>query len=273
MSKFLGITFADQNVQPSDDAAVRRAALSDGFLYGCELSYAGSTLTMASGQIIACGRQFEHPTSDNWAVVDATSGYARLLLTIDLSRTSTEDAFDQVTDTIEYATSVDGFPVLEQEDINTSGLRYQVVACVVSLGTGGITGIVEQIGRSYARPPLKLVWELPSGVSSMSAGKLTLTSGKYAHYLVDFGSNDYSIIVRSGRKAYGQRVFIEESTSTSATRITFYSRMLTFPPTGSNIVTIEDARRTYYTTSSGWLKTETSNATLVPHKIWGIEGV
>lgn len=147
-TNFTGITFAQQKVAPSDDALVRRAILQDGILTGCELSYSGSTLTMASGQLMICGRQVRHPAAQNWPVVDATSGYARLLLTIDLTRTATKDAFDQVVDTIEYATSIDGFPSLEQTDINWAGTRYQVAACVVSLSTGGISDIVSQLSSS-----------------------------------------------------------------------------------------------------------------------------
>ena len=147
-SNFTGVTFAKQKVAPSDDAIIRRAALSDGILTGCALSYSGSTLTMAAGQLLVCGRQIRHPSSQNWAVVDATSGYARVVLTIDLTRTASKDVFDQVLDTIEYASSADGFAALEQADVNASGVRYQVVLAVVSLGTGGITGIVSQLQKS-----------------------------------------------------------------------------------------------------------------------------
>lgn len=147
-SNFTGITFPKQRVAPSDDAIIRRAILPDGILTGCDISYSGSTLTMAAGQLMICGRQVRHPSSQNWAVVDATSGYARLLLTIDTTRTSTKDVFDQVLDTIEYASSEDGFPDLETADINASGTRYQVAACVVSLGAGGITGIKSQLEKS-----------------------------------------------------------------------------------------------------------------------------
>lgn len=150
MSNFTGATFANQRVTPSDDAVIRRAILSDGILTGCELSYSGSTLTMAAGRLLACGRQFRHTAAQNWAVADATSGYARLLLTIDLTKPATKTAFDQVEDTIEYASSVDGFPALTQEDLNGSGTVYQIVACVVALGTGGITGIVSRLDKCAA---------------------------------------------------------------------------------------------------------------------------
>lgn len=147
-TNFTGVTFAKQKVTPSYDGIVRRALLTDGTLTGCDMSYSGSTLTMAAGQLMICGRQIVHPSSQNWAVTEQTSGYARLVITIDLTRTSTKDNFDQVVDTIQYATSVNGFPALEQSDINTSGTKYQVAACVVSLGTGGITGIVSKLEKS-----------------------------------------------------------------------------------------------------------------------------
>lgn len=147
---FRGVTFAEQAVTPADDAIVRRAILPDGILTGCEISYSGSTLTMAAGFIIACGRTFQHTTAQNWAVVDASSGYARLVLTIDLTKTATEDTFKQIDSAIEYASSEDGFVGLDQQDINLSGTRYQICAAVVSLGVGGITGIVSQLEKSRA---------------------------------------------------------------------------------------------------------------------------
>ena len=145
---FTGVTFTDQKVTPSDDAAIRKAALADGILSGCPLSYAGSTLTMGAGLLLACGRQFRHTASQNWAVTGATSGFARLLLTIDLTRAATKETFDQVVDSIEYAASVDGFAPLQQNNVNESGSVYQMVACVVSLGTGGITGFVWKMGAA-----------------------------------------------------------------------------------------------------------------------------
>ena len=147
-SNFAGVTFENQAATPSDDAVIRRAILSDGILDGCELSYTGSTLTMAAGQMMICGRQVKHTSTQNWAVADETTGYARLLLTTDLTRTSTKDTFDQVVDTIEYASSIDGFASLVQEDINASGTRYQIVAAVVSLAAGGISAIVDKLGQS-----------------------------------------------------------------------------------------------------------------------------
>lgn len=170
-SNFTGVTFPMQKVAPSDDAIIRRAILPDGILTGCAISYSGSTLTMAAGQLMVCGRQIRHPSSQNWAVVDATSGFARLVLSIDLSRTSTTESFDQVLDAIEYASSEEGFAELEQSDINVSGTRYQVTVCVVSLGAGGITGIVDQLPLSRVDGSGGLNFKVVGGLTQPSDPK------------------------------------------------------------------------------------------------------
>lgn len=145
MADFSGVTFAKQNVTPADDGLVRRALLSDGILTGCNFSYSGYTLSMSAGALIVCGRQIRHPSAQNWAVVGAKSGYARLVLDIDLTKSSTKELFEQVSTTLEYATDEAGFTELIQEDLNVSGSHYQIALCVVSLGEAGITGIVSQL--------------------------------------------------------------------------------------------------------------------------------
>lgn len=143
---FPGGTFAHQKITPSEDAAFRRAVLDDGILNGCGFSYSGTTLTMGPGLLFLCGRVVRHPLAQHWPVVDATTGYARLVLTVDLSRTATVDEFDQVVDSIEYADTIDGFAPLIREDINVGETKYQAAVCAVSLGAAGITGIVQKLG-------------------------------------------------------------------------------------------------------------------------------
>lgn len=143
---FPGGTFANQKITPSEDAAFRQAVLGDGILNGCAFSYSGTTLTMGPGLLFLCGRIARHPLAQHWPVVDATSGFARLVLTVDLSRTATANEFDQVVDSIEYADTVDGFAPLIHEEINAGETRYQTAVCVVSLGAAGITGIVQKLG-------------------------------------------------------------------------------------------------------------------------------
>lgn len=171
MSEFFsGITFPWQKVTPSDDASVRRSVLADGVLSGCEISYIGSTLTMGSGLLIGCGRQFRHTTVQNFAVTGASSGYARLVITIDTTKASTKDAFNQIDCAIEYATSLDGFTQLRQDDINEDGTVYQIQICVVSLGTGGISGIVDVVKKAGASKHSNKTLTAAGWVPSETAG-------------------------------------------------------------------------------------------------------
>jgi hypothetical protein len=148
---FTGVTFPFQKVTPSDDAIVRRAVITDGILSGCKLTYAGTGLTMEAGYLLICGRQIRHGVTETWDFGGATSGYARLVLTIDATKTSTLDAFDMVDVSVEYATAEDGFYSLIQEDINTSGTKYQATVCIVSLTDGGINAIVQQLPAAAAK--------------------------------------------------------------------------------------------------------------------------
>lgn len=147
MSNFAGVTFANQHISPADDAVVRRAVLADGILTGCDVSFSGAAVTMAAGCLLLCGRQINHTQSQSWDMSGSTSGFARLLLTIDLTRTATEAEFDQVVDAIEYADTVEAFAPLVQEDINASGTRYQVAAFVAALSSAGVSGIESKLDR------------------------------------------------------------------------------------------------------------------------------
>lgn len=165
----LGITFPNQKVTPSDDALLRQAALEDGILCGCSLQYAGFTLSMAAGHLLLCGREIQNTALASWAVDGSTSGYARLVLTIDQSKTSTAEVFEQIEAAIEYASTPDGFSALEQSEINVSGVRYQAEICVVSLSSGGITGIVRQLpGVTLRADPEFLARLLSAGYMQLS---------------------------------------------------------------------------------------------------------
>lgn len=152
MSIYLqGVTFAEQEVTPADDGAACAARQSDGVLTGCTMSAVGSTLTLGAGLIIACGRIVRVAAAQSIPVTGALSGYARLRLTLDMSATATETEFYQVRLDVDYASSRDGFDTLTQQDVNAGGTVYQMVLCVVSLSSAGISGIVSRCGPSNAR--------------------------------------------------------------------------------------------------------------------------
>ena len=139
---FQGINFSSQHIVPSDDGRLYEAIFEDGALHGCELSYVGAALTIGAGYLMIGGREIEITADEVFNTNEATSGYAQLVLTIDLTQTATIGAFNQVSIDVRYASTEAGFASLIQDDINGAGTKYQQQLALVSLGTGGITGIV-----------------------------------------------------------------------------------------------------------------------------------
>ena len=246
-TNFTGITFDDCNVSPSDDGIINRTILPDGILSGCEISYSGSTLTMAAGTLIACGRQFRHPAAQNWAVVDATTGYARLLITLDLTRSATDQTFDQVVDAVEYANDISGFPALVQQDLNAAGTKYQVVACVISLGTGGISGIINTMPAVHPASTdggtLTVTAPAGSTVTVSKDGK-TLTRVAGADGIVIFrglASGTWTLTITNGSETASKTV---EIVADYATSITFFAATINVTYPAGSVCTATDGTTT-----------------------------
>lgn len=152
MSIYLsGTTFPNRFVRSVEDAAIFRALTSDGIYDGCAITASGSTLQLAAGRLIVCGRCCRVPTAQSIAVTGASSGYARLVLTLDMSGTHTETVFQQVRLDLDYSATLGGFDSLTQQDVNNGGTTYQIALAVVSLGASGITAIVSTCGKAHGR--------------------------------------------------------------------------------------------------------------------------
>lgn len=142
-----GITFANQKITPSDDGRLYGAMLADGILTGCGITFAAATLSVAAGSLLIGTRELR-TSGETLSVTGATSGYARVIIDIDLTRAATKTSFEQAQFQIQYAASLDAFAALEQQDINTAGTHYQAAFCVLSLGTAGITGVVSSLASA-----------------------------------------------------------------------------------------------------------------------------
>lgn len=145
MSEIVGFNFENQRMTPNAYGITLEKTFQDGILKGCSMAFSGTVFTISAGYLVVRGRQLNIPSAMEIAVDQALSGYARIVLTIDLSMTASEDSFEQVSVITEYSSTSGGFASLIQEDINISGTKYQVVLAMVSLGTGGITGIESQM--------------------------------------------------------------------------------------------------------------------------------
>ncbi len=161
-----GFNFDNQPMLAKGFGVVYRSIFGDGKLHGMGITYSGSTLTIAAGWCVACGRVAYFPAAYPVSI-PGTSGFARVVLTVDLTGSATEDAFQQVTVTVQTANAVSGFPPLMTEDVNAGGLKYQIVLCVLQLGSNGVAGIVSIIGDSQPKRTSRM--KLIAGVDYGSA--------------------------------------------------------------------------------------------------------
>ena len=151
MSVFLkGVTFKDRFVRPQEDAALMAAICADGLYGGCQVSYSGAALKLSPGRIIACGRISVVDTETSISVTGAGS-YARLVLTLDMSRSATTSAFEQAALDVEVAAAQNDFAELTQGDINSGATVYQLEICRVTLSNGSISGILWTCGQAHGR--------------------------------------------------------------------------------------------------------------------------
>lgn len=145
-----GVTFANQAVSPSDDGSTYAALVADGITTGCTITAVGSTLHLAAGKLIACGRVIRVPNALDIAVTGITSGYARLVLTINLANSATASVFEQAYLDVETASSINGFSALTRQDINGSGTVYQMVLCLCQITSSAISEIISTCGPAHA---------------------------------------------------------------------------------------------------------------------------
>ena len=146
---FRGCTFEEQQVNSKNDGGLYREIFrKDGILWGCEMTVTNDTFTIQPGELVMSGRVIP---VDGATQIPFTgpiqNGYGQVVLTIDLSKTATKEAFDQVEASVVYSTT-SLFPELTQGEINTSNgdMVYQQELAVVSIAGGDITGITRQIG-------------------------------------------------------------------------------------------------------------------------------
>lgn len=143
-----GCTFDNQYVSSRTDGGLYESIFpGDGKVWGCSMSVTSSTLTIQPGELIIGGRIL---WVDGATQIDISNpiadGYGQIVLTIDLSKTSSTETFEQVELSVVYS-ATDAFPALTKGKINSQNgdMVYQTELAVVSIAGGNVTGIVSQI--------------------------------------------------------------------------------------------------------------------------------
>ena len=99
---------------------------------GCELSFSGTSLVISPGYLLIGGREMKLTSNTTVVVNGATTGFARVLVTIDLTKAATADTFEQADFQIQYLPHLGnrrkGIPVLIQNPLcSGSSDMFQIV--------------------------------------------------------------------------------------------------------------------------------------------------
>lgn len=186
------VTFEGQFIAPSDDGAAWAACMTDGISAGCALSLSGTTLTLAAGKIVAAGRTARVDAAKTFTI---SNNYSRLVLTIDLSKTASQ----QVALDIESASAISGFASLTQNDINASGTKYQFVVCLCSSNS-----ILWKCGRAHSRGFGVQVTIATSDWSSNTATKYVDGVLADSNVIVSYAPTSQGVWEANGVYAYDQ---------------------------------------------------------------------
>ena len=172
MNYLKGITFNNQSFNPKNDGRIYEKIYGDCILSGCALTYSGTDIYMAVGDMIVGGRLINVDS----AVTIATSatyanGYGRLKISVDLTRTSTTETNQQAAVEIEYA-ATNAFADLTQGDINGSDTLYEAELAIVQFESGNVAAVTASLNETTAiQPQLNSKQEaITSGTSAPSGG-------------------------------------------------------------------------------------------------------
>jgi hypothetical protein len=192
------ITYDQKMVTPKDDALIHQFGISNGVLYGCEVTLANSnTLHITGGQGVIYGRQWEIAEGDITVTLPASGSLkGRLYVKIDLSNT---------TNPIELLvqTAVTLPDLTDDDQINVDNSVSELELCtfdVSSLTISNLVRTVEQVADGDHQDVVDLqadVSELKSNLTELDDRKIykvstsnTLSGGYVTRDLgSDFGDN------------------------------------------------------------------------------------
>ena len=156
-----GFTFDNQSVAAKVDGTLHQGMIEDGALYGCSISFTGSTVNIGSGLFCVGGRLGRIVGTESITTAPAyADGYARIKLVIDLSQTATKTEFSQLSFAVDYSAS-DAWSDLTQSNINSldsTDTLYESEFAVVQYSGGNISNVIRSARASIsAATPIVVV--------------------------------------------------------------------------------------------------------------------
>lgn len=140
-----GITFDEQTIKSADMANFLRkfGGNQDGITKGCTITSDSSNMYIAEGYFLIQGRQIRVTGTHTVSFEKVASGeeYCRVVLELDMSKTNTEEACNQLS--LKTLTSSSGYPTLTQQDLedNPTG-KYQYLLAQYHASASGTDSFV-----------------------------------------------------------------------------------------------------------------------------------
>ena len=221
------ITYDQKMVTPKDDALIHQFGISNGVLYGCEVTLANSnTLHITGGQGVIYGRQWEIAEGDITVTLPASGSLkGRLYVKIDLSNT---------TNPIELLvqTAVTLPDLTDDDQINVDNSVSELEICtfdVSSLTISNLERTVEQVADGDHQDVVDLQADV-SEIKSNLTEYVTLrarggvTKNSYVDYTLDDAYTKYKkvVFVIDGNGIYTPMELYSFLITTAETRVNFY---------------------------------------------------
>ena len=170
------ITYDQKLVTPKDDALIHQFGISNGILYGCEVTIANSnTLHITGGQGIIYGRQWEISEGDITVTLPASGSLrGRLYVKLDLSNT---------TNPIELLvqTAVTLPDLTDDDQVNVDNSVSELEICTFDVSSLTISNLVRTVSAVADGSHADVV-ELQNDVAEINSSLNDLTAVDYRDY-------------------------------------------------------------------------------------------
>ena len=169
------VVFDSATVAAKDFGALFAGTLTDGRVDGCDVSYAGGSVSVAVGYLIACVRLIQNNAALT-VTPEGSTGVAQIVLVVNLTGSGT------VSVATRYASSAAALSALTQDDINDgSSTLYELELALVDLEAASLLRSLAQAAPAAHTHTLDQITSISSG----SADPGTLAVGElYLQYEV-----------------------------------------------------------------------------------------
>lgn len=199
-----GIVFSKQAVSSDDDAHIYKILLGGrtGKTKGCNMTFGTDDIYISSGRFFVSGRLVEITSTETVASPVVTTGlkYCRLVFEIDLTKSNTNDRFEQG-----YFRVLSGetdYPVLTQEDLDNGGSIYQLPFAKFLKNVEGIASFVSELETVGSVPVGSVVYVSTTGSDASGDGSESYPFKTIKHALdsisKDLANREITIHVASG---------------------------------------------------------------------------